>query len=230
MPRKKPSEKSPKVHTALIGDPVTMWEKLCWDVDQFQDIQRSYPRETQPLAFAAINVCIAAWSLEKWALTAWKQRRDNTGKRPDEREFYELIRRHVPTQAVCSAVANTAKHASHREDEGWEGGEVRFEWKDGNDDVPSTYVLKYTDPRKGDIVAYGAFEAARDQWWDCLLALGLTDRPQYSPEFFQNKLGRIFGGVPRIPPPSMTNEGSHGNVVEANEYTSRPVILSEPPK
>ncbi|PCK77516.1 hypothetical protein [Rhizobium sophoriradicis] len=64
----------------LIVESITMWEKLCWDVEQFQDIQRSYPQERQPLAFAAINVCIAAWSLEQWAKIEWIKKMRSEGK------------------------------------------------------------------------------------------------------------------------------------------------------
>ncbi len=202
MTRKVASNRPPTLHTALIGDPVSMWEKLAWDVDQFQDIQRSYPNETQPLAFAAINVCIAAWSLEKWTLAAWTKHQRDAGKKADEKAFYNFVRKNVPTQAICSTVANTAKHAFHREDESWEGGEVRIEWEDGDEDGPSTYVLKYIDHRKPyPIVAYGVFEAVREEWWKCLVALKLTDRERHSPEFFQNKLKRIFGGVQHALPP-----------------------------
>lgn len=145
MTRKPSTAKSPTVHTALIGDPITMWEKLAWDVDQFQDIQRSYPDETQPLAFAAINVCIAAWSLEQWVRAAWIKQRRSAGEKADESLFYKTVRQLVPTQAICASVANTAKHVSHREDDDWKGGEVRIRWEDGDENGPSTYTLHYVD-------------------------------------------------------------------------------------
>jgi hypothetical protein len=37
-----------------------MFSKLAWDADIFRDIQISYPDEPEPLAFAAINVCVSA--------------------------------------------------------------------------------------------------------------------------------------------------------------------------
>lgn len=177
----------------IIGDAVKMWEKLVWDVDQYQDIQRSNPQERQPLAFAAINVCIAAWSLEQWAKTAWMKRERSCGSGASESDFHALVRQLVPYQRICVDIANTAKHARHR-DESWEGGEARLEWQEADEDGPSTFLLMHVNKvgeRK--VLAYNTFEAVRNDWWKCLVSMGLATGPQYSPEFMQNKLRRIFG-------------------------------------
>ncbi len=122
---RKSSKKPPELLTVLVADAVTMWEKLAWDVDQYQDIQRSHPKERQPLAFAAINVCIAAWSLEQWAKTAWIQKERLKTEKETDSAFYSIVRQHVPSQGICVDIANTAKHARHRDDS-WEGGAVRL--------------------------------------------------------------------------------------------------------
>ncbi|MBB2713974.1 hypothetical protein N2597_11490 [Rhizobium sophoriradicis] len=190
MSRKSPS-KPPEVHTVLVVDSITMWEKLCWDVEQFQDIQRSYPKERQPLAFAAINVCIAAWSLEQWAKIAWIKKMRSEGK--EVSGFSTLVRQNVPGQGICADVANTSKHANHR-DEDWQGGEVLLEWEDGDEDVPSTFSLRHVGSSNIDRAsAYETFEKVRNDWWKFLVSIGLASGPQYSPEFMQNKLRRIFG-------------------------------------
>jgi len=179
-----------------------MWEKLAWDVDQYQDIQRSHPREKQPLAFAAINVCIAAWSLGQWVKCAWKQERRLAGEKANDKLFYDLIQRLVPAQAICASVANTAKHAAHQDQEGWEGGEVRLDWEDGDENIPPTFVLRHVDSNQMKMeAAYSTFEAVRNDWWTCLVTLGFASGTQRSPEFMQNKLRRIFGGTIHPLPP-----------------------------
>lgn len=177
----------------IVADAITMWEKLAWDVDQYQDIQRSHPQERQPLAFAAINVCIAAWSLEQWAKLAWTQKKRSSGEKANETDFYTIVRRQVPGQGICADIANTAKHAFHRDD-GWEGGEARLEWQDGDEDSPSTFLLMHVHPSgTRSTLAYNTFEAVRNDWWACLVSMDFATGPQYSPEFLQNKLRRIFG-------------------------------------
>ncbi len=203
MSRKSPS-KPPEVHTVLVADSITMWEKLCWDVEQFQDIQRSSPQERQPLVFAAINVCIAAWSLEQWARTAWIKKLRSEGKEASASDFHALVRQNVPGQGICADVANTSKHASHR-DEDWQGGEVLLQWEEGDEDAPSTFSLRHVGPSEIDrAAAYATFEKVRNDWWKFLVSIGLASGPQYSPEFMQNKLRRIFGGRNYELPPEAT--------------------------
>ncbi|MBO9195043.1 hypothetical protein J5277_13110 [Rhizobium sp. 16-449-1b] len=184
----------------LITDVVTMWEKLYWDVEQYQDIQRSHPHERQPLAFAAINVCIAAWSLEQWARTAWLSNIRNDSRKADGNLFNDFVRQHVPEQAICADIANTSKHAAYR-DENWQGGEASLEWEDGDEDMPPTFVLRHVGSAgAAKVSAYETFDKVRDHWWSLLIAVGLAAGPMYPPEFMQNKLRRIFGDWPVEPP------------------------------
>lgn len=209
MSRKYCPSKRPEAHTAIIGDVVAMWEKLAWDVDQYQDIQRSCPHEKQPLSFAAINACVAAWSLEQWAKAAWMKRERLADKKVSEKQFYGLIGPLVPAQAICASIANTAKHAEHHDHEHWKGGEVRLDWDDGDEDVPSGFILYHVGPNQTKAAsAYSTFEDVRNDWWTCLVTLGLATGPQRSPEFMQNKLRRIFGNVvvPRLPSGASTTE------------------------
>ena len=93
-----------KLHTVVIGSAVDMWSKLAWDVDVFEDIQRSFPNEKQPLAYAAINVCIAAISLRDWVQAAVKHR---AGDEWNKDAFFQDLRDAVPELVVCEAIANT---------------------------------------------------------------------------------------------------------------------------
>ena len=49
------SKHPPTLHTLIIGDVRTAWEKMYWDIDVFGDVQRSYPEEQAPLAYVALN-------------------------------------------------------------------------------------------------------------------------------------------------------------------------------
>lgn len=68
--RQRPVGGNPRRHTAIIGDVETMWQKLVWDIYQFDEIQRSNPDLKELLGFAAINVCIAAASLADWTVAS----------------------------------------------------------------------------------------------------------------------------------------------------------------
>lgn len=186
------SIKPPEAHTVLITDVVTMWEKLYWDVERYQEIQRSYPKERQPIAFAAINVCIAAWSLEQWAKTAWMRKARNSTGKAEVSQFHDLVRDNVPEQSICADVANTSKHAAF--DDRRHGGEVSLEWDEGDDEVPPTFVLRHMgslDTAK--VSAYDTFDNVRRHWWKFLVSADLASGPMKVPEFMQNRLRQIFG-------------------------------------
>ncbi len=194
------SSKPPETHTAIIGDPVTMWEKLAWDVDVFEDIQRSYPDERQPLAYAAINVCIAAWSLEKWVVSACKREARKEPGGFDVTEFRRVLKTAIPQQAMCAAIANTSKHA-HYDESDWSGGAVAVDWEVGDEDSPSGWMLNHIDSTgRSRNLAFNSFMALRDNWWSHLVALGLATGVQTFPEWKQNKLRKIFGHIRHLPP------------------------------
>ncbi|APO67515.1 hypothetical protein IE4872_CH01894 [Rhizobium gallicum] len=70
-----------------------------------------------------------------------------------------------------------------------------MEWGKGDEDIPPTFVLKHAEASgAGNALAYNTFEAVRNDWWRFLADAGIASGPQYSPEFMQNKLRRIFGG------------------------------------
>ena len=187
----KANQESAKKHTAIIGSTLDMWSKLAWDVDVFHDIQRSYPREMQPLAYAAINVCIAAVSLRDWTKVALKQQ---AGDEWDQGAFYCEIAAAIPELAACVDIANTSKH-SEFERPRWPDGEVQLIWEDGDQDFPSGYALYHITSSEvhGVGMAFSRFTSLRDNWWKYLVGHGLVDEQANVPEWYTNKLIRIFG-------------------------------------
>jgi hypothetical protein len=172
-----------------------MWEKLVWDVDIFADIQRSYPLERQPLAYAAINVCLAASSLRSWVLTDQKTSAKSHGRSFSEAEFWAEAHAAIPEQAMCEAIANTAKHSRHDET-GWHGGEVRIEWDDGDEDIPPGWTLHYARGESSEHVALVAFQALANNWWHYLVKHRYASGPFHTPRWLNNKLATIFGDGP----------------------------------
>lgn len=181
-----------KKHTAIISDPVGMWSKLAWDADVFRDIQTSYPDERQPLAYAAINVCIAATSLRDWTREVLKQQSKEAGETWDINAFYHDVATAIPEQSACVAIANTSKHSEFRERE-WTNGEVHLTWEEGDEDVPSGYVLYHViSGSHSEGFALNRFDTLCRNWWTFLTVRGLTDGQADMPEWRTNKLNRIF--------------------------------------
>lgn len=183
-------------HTAIISDPVGMWSKLAWDTDVFRDIQTSYPDESQPLAYAAVNVCIAAASLEDWARTFLKRKSKEAGEKWDKDAFCRDVKAAIPEQSACADIANTSKHSQHREKR-WINGEVQLIWEEGDEDIPSGYVLYHViSGSRSEGFAVSRFDALCQKWWNHLVTLKLADKqPEgqpYMPEWRANKLNRIF--------------------------------------
>jgi hypothetical protein len=192
--------KQPKdatMHTAVIGTVVEMWEKLAWDIDIFEDIQRRYPDETQPLAYAAINVCIAAASLGDWVLkTIEPQFSAESASR-----IRDQIAAQVPELNMCRAIANTAKHLEYKESR-WAGGRVDLVWEEGDEYGPPGYALYHVhNDGQSMTLAFNSFQALKEAWWKTLVAEGLATGQMPSPKWMQNKLTRIFGPAPELPPP-----------------------------
>ena len=178
-------------HTVVISDPASMWSKLAWDADCFRDIQTSYPDEREPLAYAAINVCIAAASLQAWVGEFLK--RTATADAPwDCNAFVKEVMLAVPEQSACVAIANTSKHSEFRERR-WLNGEVLLAYEEGDEDVPSGYVLYHVITHShSEGFALNRFDALCRNWWKFLTARGLTDGHSGMPEWRNNKLNRIF--------------------------------------
>jgi hypothetical protein len=187
------NQESAKKHTAIIGSTLDMWSKLAWDVDVFQDIQRSYPREKQPLAYAAINVCIAAVSLRDWAKAAVEER---AGDAWNENAFYEDLRDAVPELIACEAIANTSKHSDFREQR-WLSGFVELTWDDGDEDFPSGYTLYHVTSSEMQSVgiAFSRFTSLKDNWWKYLVGHGLGHVDKLDSQKPHNVIqGHFYGG------------------------------------
>lgn len=195
-----------KKHTAIINDPVGMWSKLAWDADVFSDIQKSYPDERQPLAYAAINVCIAASSLQSW-VEAFLKRKSRKSKEPWVADtFRQGILETIPEQPACIAIANTSKHSGFRE-RPWHNGEVRLSWEEGDEDTPSGYVLYHViSGGHSESIAVSRFDALCRNWLTYLAAHRLTNGQTDMPEWRTNKLNRMFRPYGRIGPGRVTVE------------------------
>lgn len=182
-------------HTAIISDPVSMWSKLAWDADCFRDIQTSYPDEREPLAYAAINVCIAAASLQDWVEESLKRTAKEAGAPWDKvtlYTFYQDVTSAVPEQSACVAIANTSKHSEFRERR-WVNGEVLLAYEEGDENVPSGYVLYHAiADSHSEGVAVSRFDDLCRNWWKFLTVRGLTEGRSDMPEWKNNKLNRIL--------------------------------------
>lgn len=179
-------------HTAIIKDPASMWSKLAWDVDCFRGIQTSYPDEREPLAYAAINVCIAAASLQDWVKEFLKRQANEAGSPWDEDRFFQDLMSAVPEQSACVAIANTSKHSGFRAGK-WLNGEVLLTYKEGDEDYPSGYVLYHLiADSHSEGFALSKFDALCQNWWDFLASQGLTNGHSRTPEWMNNKLHRIL--------------------------------------
>ncbi len=179
-------------HTAIIRDPASMWSKLAWDADCFRDIQTSYPDEREPLAYAAINVCIAAASLQDWVKEFLRRAANEAGSPWDDARFFQDVISAVPEQSACVAIANTSKHSEFQQRR-WLNGEVLLTYEEGDEDFPSGYVLYHLiADSHSEGFALSKFDALCQNWWNFLLSRGLTNGHSRTPEWMNNKLNRIF--------------------------------------
>lgn len=182
----------PAKHTAIISDPISMWSKLAWDADCFRDIQASYPDEREPLAYAAINVCIAAQSLQNWVESSLKREARAAGTPLDYTTFIGDLALAVPEQSACVAIANTSKHSVFNEGK-WPNGTVKLVYEDGDEDAPSGYILYHVNAdHQHEGFALRRFDFLCQNWWRFLTARGLTNGHSGMPEWRNNKLKRIF--------------------------------------
>lgn len=171
-----------------------MWEKLSWDIAQFDDIQRNSPDLPEPLGFAAINVCIAAASLRDWTVAAFVERRRREKRAVKEKEVIDHIHEHVPQQRMCEAIANTSKHSRLKPGQ-WPGGVVKLQWEDDSDSDPPQYVLRHIHADgQFESIALNAFSAMQRSWWGELQNLGFSFSANLVAfEWQQRRLRAIFG-------------------------------------
>lgn len=125
-----------------------------------------------------------------------------TGSKFDRDAHREAVRVAVPEQAMCEAIATTAKHAEHRDDK-WLGGQVSLEWQEGDEDGPPGYILRHRNGGgRDEDLAVNNFEALCSNWWAFLRSLGLAQEVERIPQWHLNELHRIFGDPDdRILPP-----------------------------
>jgi hypothetical protein len=184
------SPKPPTLHTLIIGDVRTAWEKMYWDVDLFGDAQRSFPEEQEPLAYLALNACIAVSSLENWSLTEWKRQRRKNNFKAQDTEFYDVLESMIPHQGLCVDVANTTKHGSHRELR-WKGGELGLRYDEASEHCPPGFVvLKLHE--NGTSYLYNDLHDLPRLWWAFLRAVDLVSGEQPTPDWWQRKVTRLF--------------------------------------
>lgn len=191
--RKRSLGGDPRKHTAIIGDVETMWQKLVWDIHQFDQIQRGNPDLKEPLGFAAINVCITAASLADWTVASVVERQRNEGKPTTDASVRKDIYTRVRQQAMCEAIANTSKH-SRLKDGLWPDGEVRIDWEDASEDNPSGFILRHVHPDGIQNIALNAFGVLQHNWWGALQYFGFAFSGSIGEfEWWQRHVEAIFG-------------------------------------
>lgn len=182
---------SPTVHTAVISDVAGMFSKFAWDLQQFRDIQSTLPSEQQPLAYAAINVCLAASSLQDWVATEMVRRGRASGRKITQSSAVSEIHAAIPAQVAMAAIANTAKHSEL--DTRWPGGSVEIQYFEGDEDTPSGFILHHLGQLDGQGIALNHFTDLRSAWWKFILDQGLVAEPDMYLDWEQRMLKRMFG-------------------------------------
>ncbi len=182
--------KPPIVHTLIIEDVHTAWEKMYWDIDVFGDIQRSYPDEKQPLAYAALNACISASSLENWSLAQWKKQCRMRNDKPEERYFDNLLKTTIPSQGLCVDVANTTKHGNHRDRRGGDA-ELTLKFDEPSEHTPPGFVVRKSN--NGEIsLLYNNLYHLPTHWWTFLQKVDLVSGEQPTPNWWATKISGLF--------------------------------------
>lgn len=101
--------------TAVVGSPGDMWEKLCWNLDRYNDELQS-SRDGKSVGFAALDYAKTAVALQEWVnvLITQRNRRERTvvSKLDDD---------DIQWQGAIRAIANATKHGRFS-DKDWPGG------------------------------------------------------------------------------------------------------------
>jgi hypothetical protein len=191
MEKNQLNHQTPERHTGVITDAPGMFWKLAWDIDQFDDIQRNDPSLEEPLAFAAINVCISASSLRAWTVTSYVAQQRLKGNKISDKEVSDHIYQHVEQQRMCEAIANTAKHSRFKEAE-WRGGYVSVDFDDPTEDDPGGLILRHIhEDGAFTSKALNAFMCLERNWWGELQNLGFAfDRT--GPEWRQRRIRALL--------------------------------------
>lgn len=191
--RKDSTNKSPTLHTLIISDVRSAWEKLYWDIDVFGDVQGSFLEDQEPLAYAALNACISASSLENWSFVIWKRQLRKKGFRVNDSDFHDLLKTMIPHQGLCVDVANTTKHGDHRERR-WKGGKLDLKYDEGSEYTPPGFVvLKLHESSRSYL--YNDLHDLPDCWWLFLNEVDLVSGERPTPDWWQRKVSRMFGEI-----------------------------------
>ena len=173
--------------------------ELAWDIQQFDNIQRNYPEDVEPLGYAAINVCIAAASLRNWTVSQYVEMKRADGALIKEADVTTHIYRYVTQQVMCEAIANTAKHARFSEGK-WTGGSVRIDFEEPSEDDPGGLILRHLhDNGAMPSIALNAFMSLETNWWGELQNLGFAFS-RSPPGWRQREIRKIFGHI-EVPMP-----------------------------
>ncbi len=183
---RKPARRPVQQRTLILKDALSMWEKLAWNVDVLEDIQRLQNDEFQPLCYAFLDACITAQCLQEWVCQQLETKGEQ-GRKAFEAQTYAKI----PDQLMCVSIANSAKHANYSGD--WSGTlELVFEPSD--EDVQGGWSVRHIYPGSEErLVTVANLRELCFQWFSLLVERGLVHGPYTSPAWFSNKMRRIFG-------------------------------------
>jgi hypothetical protein len=191
MTRRTSTCELPSRHTVVVSDVESMFWKLTWNIHQFDQIQRTDPQVHEPLAYAAIDVCIAASSLCDWTAAAFVSKKRELGEQVTKADVTAQIDAAVPQQAMCRSIANTAKHSRFEEGD-WAGGSVRIDSDPPSEEVPGGLFLRYVNNNGATTsIAANELQLLETNWYAALQTLGFTF-PRTPPKWMQLHYQRIF--------------------------------------
>ena len=186
MRRRSRDERRPvEERTIVLSAPVHAWEKLAWNVDQFSDLQRSGNQEIQPMCYAFIDVCIAAWSLQEWV--------KNSLPKAEWDKLKQRVYSTVPAQEMCCSIANSAKHANYAGE--W-SGIMGLRFLPNDEDVEGGWIVMHQEGTETTWTTLSVVDSLPRDWHSFLSENSYIPEGYKGPEWFQNKMDRIFG--PRI--------------------------------
>lgn len=174
--------------TLILRNALTAWEKLAWNVDQLEDVQRLQNDEMQPLCYAFLDACVAAQCLQEWVAQQSGVKGDDARKSFEARIFAR-----IPDQQMCVSIANSMKHANFSGS--WPGAlELVFEPSD--EETSGGWVIRHlTTENDEQVVTIAALRQLSHQWFRLLVEFGHVDGPYLSPSWWTTKMRRIFGDL-----------------------------------
>ena len=173
----KRSTASPARLTLLAGGAQHVWIKLQWEAAGLRRAREAQPFDLISTIYGAINFAITVQSLEDWTAKARvaRDRSKGGGRVAHAKEIEEA----VPMQAAFRDIANTAKHAHHREDN-WLGGKVEIVQTPAFVGTSREYVLVYHGDNGRTHTSLDLFDQVTKQWLQLLTRwnlIGLAGMP-----------------------------------------------------